>query len=257
MSHLLKCYFMCWAIKLFIFLLLIFLFQPTKKHLDLLINRGWKQAVVVNTKIFLSEFLLWFKTFFKTLLTTVVMFSWTRRASVSSCLRSDTTASTGQVYSCCVEDQSDRFAVTKNKRAVQRCGKLSQRTKLFSLWAEGRNRAVLGQHGQTWALVQRRLLRFVFEFRRSEQTSSSNQTANGGLAVSPRLPLSSTLILATGSPRKWLLSSSPLPIPSFLISPLPLLLLISCSFVGLGLIRRAPVDSHLPPPPPHFLQSKC
>lgn len=50
------------------------------------------------------------------------------------------------------------------------------------------NRAVLGQPRQTWTLLQPRLLRFVFDFitarPHSEQTSSSNQTVNDGLAVS-------------------------------------------------------------------------
>lgn len=45
------------------FLYSFFLFNR-QKPFDLLMNRGWKQAV--NTNRFLSEFLLWFKTFSKT-----------------------------------------------------------------------------------------------------------------------------------------------------------------------------------------------
>lgn len=51
-----------------------------------------------------------------------------------------------------------------------------------------KNRAVLGQHGQTWALLQPRLLRFVFDLiaarPHSMQASPSNQIVIDGLAAS-------------------------------------------------------------------------
>lgn len=56
-----------------------------------------------------------------------------------------------------------------------------------SLWAEGRNRAVLGQHGQTWALVQRRLLRFVFDFIAASKQALRIRRRPASLAASPRL----------------------------------------------------------------------
>lgn len=96
------------------------------------------------------------------------------------------------------------------------------------------NRAVLGQHGRAWTLVQPRLLRFVFDFvpawPRSEQTSSSDQTVNDGwLRASPSL--SSTLFL------KGMISAiSPSFVPLFnhSSSTSPVFPLISCSCVGLG-----------------------
>lgn len=149
-----------------------------QKPFDLLMNRGWKQT--------LTDFSQSFCCCLKHSLKQSWWFSWTSRASVSSSLRSDSTASAGQVSSCCVWDHSDRFAVTENTRAAQRCGKLSQRSKLFSL---GR-REESCRPRTAWADVGARAAQTApvcFWFHRGEQTSSSNQTATGVLAVSPRL----------------------------------------------------------------------
>lgn len=86
------------------------------------------------------------------------------------------------------------------------------------LRAERKNRAVLGQHGQTWTLLQPRLLRFVFDLitarPHGEQTSSSNQAVNDGFGCEPSPSLSSTLFPpATGFTRKLFLSAYPLPSP--------------------------------------------
>lgn len=120
----------------------------------------------------------------------------------------------------------------------------------FSLYQPERKiLLVLGQAGQTWALLQPRLFRFVFDFNHSEQTSSSNQRVNDGLAVSLAFAasLSYTLLLAAGSKRKSFPSSRPLPSSPLII---PLLLLPTYFLLSaLAVILHTPVGSSplLPP----------
>lgn len=95
---------------------------------------------------------------------------------------------------------------------------------------------------------------FITARPHSEQTSSSNQTLNDGLAVSLAFAVIHIF------PRHRLCEEMnsvivALPFPPFLIIPLPttsVFPLISCSFVTPGLIRRTPVDSHLPPQLPNL-----
>ena len=156
----------------------------------------------------------------------------------------------------CVLDQNNIIVVTENKRAPQKCGKLSQHTKLFS------------QHNgkpccprTAWADVgtsaaQTALLCFDFITARphSDQTSPSNQMVIDGLAAS----LAFAVVYTFPHPRlhKEIISVillSPIPPfnhPSSTTSVFPL---ISCSFCQAQLIWCTPVDSHLPLTP----QSKC
>lgn len=110
---------------------------------------------------------------------------------------------------CCVWDQNDRFAVTENKRAPQKCGKPSQHTKLFS-----RQNGKSCRPRTAWADVgtsaaQTAPVCFLISSQRgltaSKQALPIKHWMTAWLWASPSL--SSTFFLATGSARKWILSS--------------------------------------------------
>lgn len=163
---------------------------------------------------------------------------------------------------CCVWDQNNRIVVTENKRAPQKCGKLSQHTKLFSRHSgkSCRPRTAWADVGTSAAQTAPLLcFSFFFFFHRSAASQRANKPfqSNGDwrLGCEPRLrcrPHFSSPQAPRGNYFCHVTLSHP---PTFLIIPSSTTSVfppISCSFFFFQarLIRCTPVDSHLPPDSP-------